>query len=558
MLRHVRIGARLHLIVVVMLAAIGLVAWSALTVLQERLREERRVQCRTLVQSALGHLRHLHAKVEEGALSPAEARAAAIAAIAAMSLDNPDYLWVNDVAARVVWHPRAELVGRDMADFREPGGKRLFAEFVARTAAGGAFVSYRWPRPGEHEPLRKLSYVERFEPWGWVIGSGIYMDDIDRAVARDALDFGLTAVLTAFAGSLVALFLGAGITNPLHRLAQSMTRLAEGGQDAVAVPETDRRDELGDLTRAMAVFKTALAEREQARQERDRMLSQAAAVFDTISEGVVVTDAANRIVMVNPSFTRITGYEPDEVVGQTPAMLSSGRHDAAFYAAMWEELARVGRWQGEIWNRNKKGDIYPEFLSIAALPGPGGRPDGYVGTFLDITDSKRRESRIRWRADHDSLTGLANRAHFEARLAESVRLAQEEGCVIALLYIDLDRFKPVNDRLGHAAGDAVLRNAARRIRRAIRSGDTAARLGGDEFAVIVTGLGNPADAEAIAAKLGAALDRPFTAAGEQVRLGASIGVALYPQDGANAEELLAAADAGMYRQKRAGRAVTAG
>lgn len=551
MLRNTPIGLRLHLILIVVLAAVAVIAIGGVQAVHERIQAERQSQARILVEAALGHLHYLEDQARIGAISHAEARTRGIEAVASMSWRKNDYLWINDFTPVVIWHPSGEWIGRDVGQTRDPSGRLLFQEFVQRTAhQEGAFVSYLWPRPGHAEPRPKLSYVHRFEPWGWIIGSGIYVDDLDQVWRETILHWGSTTGVIGLFGLLLVWVIGNSVTQPLAEVTRSMRRLAQG-QD-VPEQETDRKDEIGDLIRATQVFRASIEQREAARQEHERVLRQAKTVFDHISEGVMVTDDHNHIIAVNPSFTRITGYEPADVVGKGPAVLASGRHDEAFYRALWAELHRSGEWHGEVWNRTKAGDIFPESLSISVLKSPDGRVEGYVATFLDITDRTRREARVRWRAEHDPLTDLLNRAQFEARLANQVRMTKEDGCSFALLYLDLDGFKPVNDTLGHAAGDKVLKRAAARIEGAVRTSDLVARLGGDEFAIIVPGVLGPDDAGRIATKLVAALVEPFEIDGRRVQVGASIGIALYPLDGIEPDTLVAAADEAMYRAKRSG------
>ncbi|OAN55390.1 hypothetical protein A6A05_08375 [Magnetospirillum moscoviense] len=535
-----------------MLAAVAVIAIGGVQAVHQRIQVERQSQARILVEAALGHLHYLDDQARVGAISHAEARTRGVEAIASMSWRKNDYLWINDLIPVIVWHPSGEWIGRDVSQTRDPSGRQLFQEFVERTASGeGAFVTYLWPRPGSTEPRPKLSYVQRFEPWGWIIGSGIYVDDLDQVWRDTILHWGSNTGLIGLIGVLLAWMIGKSVTRPLAQVTRTMRRLAQGLE--VPEQETDRGDEIGDLIRATQVFRASIEQREAARRDHERVLRQAKTVFDHISEGVMVSDDHNRIIAVNPSFTRFTGFEAADVIGKNPSVLSSGRHDEAFYRALWSELLQAGEWHGEVWNKTKAGEVFPESLSISVLKTPDGRVEGYVATFLDITDRKRREARVRWRAEHDALTDLLNRAQFEARLANQVRLAKEDGCSFALLYLDLDGFKQVNDTLGHAAGDKVLKRAAARIEGAVRTSDLVARLGGDEFAIIVPGVQGPDDAGRIATKLVASLAEPFEIDGDRVQAGTSIGIALYPHDGIAPDTLVAAADEAMYRAKRAGR-----
>ena len=557
MMRRLPIGPRLHVMVVVMLAAIAIVAGTALAEMRERLLAERRDQCRMLVDVALNDLKALDAKVAAGSLSRAEAERDGIAQIAAMTVGGNEYLWINDTRPVMIWHPIPELVGRAVGDVLFDADHRpLFPEMVRRTEGGaGSFIAYDWPKPGANSPSPKLSYVKRFEPGNWVVGSGIYIDDVEAGYRASALRFGLIAAAAGAVGGLVAWLLGRSVTRPLATVTAAMERLAENAPGELAGPAwaASDHDEIGALSRAMAAFKRSLDDRAEAQRQSDLLRREIEAVFQHMSEAVMVTDAGNKILRVNPSFTRITGYSADEAVGSDPGMLASGRHDRAFYSEMWRELNRAGEWQGEIWNRSKAGEVYPESLSITVIPREDGQPAGYLATFLDITDRKRRETRMRWRAEHDRLTGLFNRDQFEARLADAVRVARDGAGGFTLMFVDLDGFKPVNDEYGHSVGDAVLRQVGKRVRAQVRGDDTVARLGGDEFTVLIAGLISAEGAERIAEKVVLTLSQPFRIRDRTVTIGASVGVALFPDHGGDGDKLLAAADAAMYVAKEAGR-----
>jgi len=267
------------------------------------------------------------------------------------------------------------------------------------------------------------------------------------------------------------------------------------------------------------------------------------------AEAIMITDAGARIVYVNRSFTRITGYKLKEVSGKTPRILRSGRQTAAFYARLWKCLKSTGRWQGEIWNRRKNGEIYPEWLSITAVRSGTGKAENYLAIFSDITLRKREQQELYDLATHDVLTGLPNRFFFSERFRHAIARAKRAGHLVGLLFLDLDRFKPVNDSLGHKYGDKPLQTVARRIKRSVREGDTIARLGGDEFAIILEHLSRPRDAAPTARKLLRALARPFLLKGRKAGITASIGITIYPFDGDDVETLLKRADGAMYRAK---------
>ena len=282
-------------------------------------------------------------------------------------------------------------------------------------------------------------------------------------------------------------------------------------------------------------------------------LHQAAKVFEHTSEGVIITGPDQRIVAVNRAFTRITGYTAEEVKGRKPKILRSGRHDDNFYRQMWTAIAATGLWQGEIWNRRKDGVDYPEWLSISEVRDESGAIVNYIGVFADITLIKETQNKLEHSAHHDALTGLPNRVLFRDRLEQGLAAAHRDGKGVALLFVDLDRFKVINDTLGHEAGDLLLQEVARRLPGCLREDDTVARMGGDEFVVILRGISQPEDAALLAARLLAEASRPLPLASHEVAATLSIGISLYPQDGKDVSTLLKNADAAMYRAKDMGR-----
>lgn len=286
----------------------------------------------------------------------------------------------------------------------------------------------------------------------------------------------------------------------------------------------------------------------------ERRLQIAAAVMENAAEGIIVTDVDNRIIEVNPAFTAITGYRPNEVLGKNPKILGSGRQGPEFFKGLWASLQRDGGWEGEIWNRRRDGTVYPQWLSIKVIQGndreSGGR---HVATFIDITQRKETEELLRHKAHSDPLTDLPNRALFYDRLVMTLTQARRYQEEFALLYIDLDHFKAVNDTLGHAAGDELLVEVARRLHLAVRESDTVARIGGDEFAVILPKVSGLSEAEEIAGRIVRMLADPYHLDAGSGAVTASVGIALYPAHGDEVESLKRAADAALYAVKEAGR-----
>lgn len=277
-------------------------------------------------------------------------------------------------------------------------------------------------------------------------------------------------------------------------------------------------------------------------------------VFDSIREGIMITDADNCIEAVNPAFTKITGYSFDEVKGKNPRILSSGLQSTEFYAALWQSLNKYGHWEGELWNRHKDGHMFAESSSISYVHDEVGNIKRHIAIFGDVTEKKQAEEKIYYQANYDPLTDLPNRQLFQDRLHLAVASARRNNTQLALLFIDLDRFKEVNDSAGHEAGDRLLMQVAKRLSGCVRESDTLARLGGDEFTVILNNLSNNFDIENIAKKMLELLEQPFSlAAGVDAAISASIGIAMFPADGEDDASLIRYADAAMYRVKETGR-----
>jgi len=295
-----------------------------------------------------------------------------------------------------------------------------------------------------------------------------------------------------------------------------------------------------------------------ARKRAEERLHLAALVFESTRDGVMVTDPAGRILTVNRAFTEITGYSEEEARGQRPNLLQSGRHDVAFYQAMWATIRASGSWQGEVWNRRKNGETYPEWLTINCVRDSWGGISHYVGVFTDLSQIRRSEAQLDHLAHHDPLTDLPNRGMLQIRLAHALERAKRHGQQIGVLHIDLDHFKHVNDSFGPAAGDALLQAVVDRLRGRVRKEDILGRLGGDDFLLLLEPIGESGEAAEIARDLLDLLGSPFACPdsvdiAHEIFLGASIGISVYPDDGASVAELLRDAEAAMYRAKERGR-----
>ncbi|MBF0588406.1 MAG: EAL domain-containing protein [Magnetococcales bacterium] len=332
---------------------------------------------------------------------------------------------------------------------------------------------------------------------------------------------------------------------------------------------TERKDD----ERALQEARTQLEERvrkrteqlehvnerlQQRLEEESRMAAElrlASKVFENAGEAILITDENARVISVNDAYVRITGFDRDQIIGRNPRIAKSGRHDKSFYKAMWDGLRESGKWSGEIWDRRDNGEIYPKWLTITVVRNEADEVSNYVGIFTDISEAKQVEERLQQLAYYDSLTNLPNRKLFSERLEHDLETALRHKKRLALMFIDLDRFKYVNDTFGHAVGDELLVEVSKRLRGCVRKADTVARLGGDEFTVILTDVGREEHAAQVAGNIITQLQKPIHVAGEELLIGASIGISLHPQDGENAETLVKHADIAMYQAKKGGRGI---
>ncbi len=289
------------------------------------------------------------------------------------------------------------------------------------------------------------------------------------------------------------------------------------------------------------------------RKQRERELQLDQAIIDQVSQPILITDQDSNIVDANDAFCEMTGYQWGELRGKTPALLKSGLHDQEYYRRMWDNLMSEGRWQSEVWLRTKSGEILPRLMSVTRVCDDDQDTCRYVGIYADITALKENQARLENLAHFDVLTGVANRILFQDRLRAGMARARRSGKLLALLYLDLDGFKAVNDRFGHQRGDELLVDIAARLSQSVREDDTVARLGGDEFAIILNEVDDRAEVEELAGRLLRQVTVTVTEDGQQEQVSGSLGIAIYPQDADDPEGLLAVADRAMYQAKQSGR-----
>jgi diguanylate cyclase (GGDEF)-like protein/PAS domain S-box-containing protein len=408
-------------------------------------------------------------------------------------------------------------------------------------------------RMGEFESvssdgIRRFYSMNAMPDVGWVAWVGVPASTVYAAAQKRAMIYTSTALIVVLVLVSVAIRISRRIARPVAGLEKAVDAI-KGGDFKTRTAEAGPR-EIASLAHE---FNSMVA----AEQLNCAQLRIAATAFEA-QEGIMVTDAKGVILRVNRAFTDMTGYSAEEAVGQTPSFLKSGRHDADFYRAMWDTIDRTGGWQGEVWDQRKNGDIYPKWLTISAVKDEKGAVTNYVGTHFDISERKQAEEKIYSLAYFDPLTGLANRTLLLDRLRQATTVSRRSHLFGALLFIDLDNFKIVNETQGYDVGDKLLQLVAQRLTKCVREGDTVARVGGDEFVVMLTGLAKikqeaASTTEQIADKILDSLSQPCPLGIIRHRCTGSIGVTLFLDESTNVDELLKQAELSLYKSKDAGR-----
>lgn len=358
--------------------------------------------------------------------------------------------------------------------------------------------------------------------------------------------------------TLISLFVMRRVTLRILHLLRWTSEVSRGNLDAPL--SIDFADEVGNLTRSMKDMadniKQAHGALHDAKREAENSADELrlyAKAFDSSGEAMLITDKDNRIVNVNAAFTSQTGYALDDVIGRDPRMFTSGNTPTSVYQDMWQALTTKNFWQGELWDRKRNGEVYPKWIRISAIRSRDGDVLFYIASFTDITERKEAEARIEHLAHHDILTGLHNRFSMEVRLEQVIASARREQQRIAVMFIDLDRFKNINDTLGHQVGDRLLVEVAGRLKASVRDSDVVARIGGDEFVVVLVAIKDSSHAAVVAENIMQKISRPYDIDGHVINTTPSIGISIYPDDGAVCDELMRAADVAMYHAKEHGR-----
>lgn len=352
----------------------------------------------------------------------------------------------------------------------------------------------------------------------------------------------LAVIIAAFVRTVIV----KNIARPVRRLQETMSAIQRDRDLSRRADVDEDNADIGEMAKTFNMLTESLF-------AANRRLDLFAQVFQNSGEAIMITDANRNIVAMNPSFTAITHYSAEEVIGENPRVLGSGRQSPEFYQAMWKSIDETGRWQGEIWNRRRNGDVYPEWLSIGTVRDQHGTVTNYIGVFNDITERKAAEQHIQFLAHYDPLTKLPNRRLFEDRIEQALALCRRKDKKAALLFLDVDRFKGINDSLGHLSGDQLLQSVAERLQYCVRESDTVCRRGGDEFMILLPEIDTTEDAAQVAAAIVSAMSEAHFVEDYHLIVSFSIGISVFPHDGADSQALIKNADAAMYHAKENGR-----
>lgn len=462
------------------------------------------------------------------------------------------FTYIISGKGQIILHPWLEGSISDQADAMDTS----FAEKMLLMKSGS--LTHEWFDPQKEKKRTKMVVFQYIPEYDWIVASSAFLDEVFQPLQRLRRIILFTIFLAICLTFPLSLYLGASITRPLTRLTTMMSNSSTEDQNIEA--DETAKGEIGILARHFNSYLKRLHHSQKAliseiseRIQAEQQLKLFGKVFENALEGISITDAKGNIVAVNKAFTTITGYEEHEALGKNPRILKSDKHPPEFYDEMWNSLKTTGRWSGEIWNRRRSGEAYPEILSISSITDSIGEATHYVAVFHDITEMKLKEEEIKHQAYHDALTGLPNRALAKDRLNMSLAKARRRKTHVAVLFLDLDNFKHVNDSLGHATGDVLLQQVGQRLTSLVREEDTVARLGGDEFQVIGVDISSEQQVMNLANRLVESFAAPFCIEGQELFITVSIGVALFPEDGENSETLTRNADVAMYQAKQRGK-----
>ena len=472
---------------------------------------------------------------------------------------EPVAILMAEIDANILWNDVKRHMGRDAVTsyIVDIEGKLLVVpeqgEFQAADDVTGlslvnAFMNNQlWPAQQSYEGIQGQQVFGSsllIEEMGWHIVTEVEKEKILQPIRELILNLAAVGAVIVVFFLMIGMNLVQRVVWAIQLISKDFERIAK--QDYLPLMSSSSLKELDSMVKGFNHMAKEIARRQQG-------LNQAAIVFENTSEGIFITNSEPRIVSINTAFTDITGYSEEEVIGKSPSVLKSGRHDKGFYQQMWRSIEEEECWRGELQNRRKNGEIYTELLSINSFKGEHDKDIQYIGVFTDISNIKDTEHKLNYLAHHDPLTDLPNRLLCNARLEHELQTAKRHDHLVAVMFLDLDMFKNINDSLGHILGDKLLQKVAARMSEHMRDEDTIARLGGDEFVLIIGSLESRADAACFAENVIELFSMPFVIAEHEIFIGASIGISIYPEDAHDAETMLRNADTAMYRAKAEGR-----
>ena len=503
---------------------------------------------RSVVSLAMSLLQGLESRRQAGEFDLATAQAKGRELIDHLRYDGGEYLFVLGNDGRMVVNPaRPELVGFDMLKFRDDNGNPL-AELVAQALKNGEGAAhYTLTRITGGKPLDKVAYVASFRPWGWLVGTGVYVEDAETAFVKSAQRFVVVATPVGLLLLAAIFWLARSVASPMRDLSQAVDAI-KSRRFLDHVPHTERTDELGQMARAVASLQQVTVMEDEVRKVRDLIVT----VFDASQEAALICDGAGTVLFASPAMCRLSGYPAERLRGQPMAILYSGHQDEDFFATIAQQVDRVDFWEGDVWNRRANGEVFVVHQRQSVIRDAAGRIVNKVVVMNDVVEHGRRQKGQRYLPQHDPLTNLADAMLLSKRLERMLAQASRSGRPVAMLVMDVDGFRRVNDQLGMVGGDEALRFLALRLMKAVRTSDTVARLGGNQYAVLMEDFAGMAEVQAVADHIVESMRPPQVVAGRSVVVTVSLGIVQAPHDGRGEERLLRAAREAVARAKAQG------
>lgn len=543
-------GIREKFVLAVMIGVAAFIALFTLSLLEQRKVVLAAYEARnaSVVELSVSMLQQIDSRRLDGQMDLKTAQDQAKATLRTLRYDNGDYVFVLGLDGSFVVNPGfPHLEGTMPGALVDVEGRPLLSRLADVAAQGVGVVRYRYPRIHGGEPMEKSSSVRLFAPWGWVVGSGVYVDDVQTEFAKHARQFAVVVVPLGLVLIAGVFWLARSVAVPLRDLAAGVHAIRRGDCDR-DIPYTDRADELGQLAQAVESLRQVAVMEDEVRRSRELVAS----VFDTSREAVLITDHSGKIVLASAALCAISGYSAAELVGQTASILKSGHHDDEFFADMWTRLINGGQWEGEVWNRRANGEVLVVYERISAIRDESGRILNFVAVMHDVVEHSRHQRGARFLPMHDPLTNLADHDLLAEQAAKVLAKASRTGRPVALLVVDVDDFARVNAVHGMVAGDEILRFIALRLMKVVRGADMVARLGGDDYAVLMEDYAGPDEIAVVATRIVEAMRAALSIGDCKIEISVSVGIAQVPQDGRGFSQLLKAARAAQAQVKAEG------